>query len=103
MEPVRTTKEAYVIGARETVRGFQLIGVPGCEVTSSSEALDILDRITKENYTLIIISASVAQQITGEINELRKETTIPIIVVSDANAQVEKDHFQKMFRSFLGF
>lgn len=103
MEPVRTSKEAYVIGARETVRGFQLIGVPGCEVASSSEALDILNRIIKENYTLIIISSSVAQQMIEEINELRKETTIPIIVVSDANAQVEKDYFQKMFRSFLGF
>ena len=103
MEPVRTTKEAYVIGARETVRGFQLIGVPGCEVTSSSEALDILDRILKGNYTLVIISASVAQQMQEEINDLRKETTIPIIVVSDANTQVERDYFQKMFRSFLGF
>ncbi|MHA2358253.1 MAG: V-type ATP synthase subunit F, partial [Candidatus Heimdallarchaeaceae archaeon] len=98
-----TAKKAFVIGARETVRGFQLIGVPGKEVTSSEEALKLLENILSEDYILVIISTSIAEDIEEKIHDYRKELLTPIVIVSDVNVKVDKDHNQKMFKSFLGF
>jgi len=103
MEPITKAKKAFVIGARETVRGFQLIGVPGKEVTSTAEALEILEKILNEDYILVIISASIAKEIEEEIENYRKELLTPIVIVSDVNMKVDKDNLQKMFKSFLGF
>ncbi len=101
-EMLGSSKRAFVLGARETVRGFQLIGVEGKEVSNASEALEILEKAIEEKYSLIIISASTAEEIQDTIDVYRIEEETPIIVVSDVNTPVDKKDLEKQFRKFIG-
>ncbi len=98
-----TTKKAYVIGARETVRGFNLIGIPGEEVSTPDETLTTLDRILQEDYSLIMISASSIIEIEDTIEQIRLENSTPIIVLSDANMKLDPKDIEKKFRRFIGY
>ena len=102
MEDTNITTKAFVIGARETVRGFQLIGVPGKEARKSSEILEILEEAINKDYALIIISASAAYLIEKQLDEIRLDTPIPIFVISDVNLKVDVKDLEKKFRSFIG-
>ncbi len=102
MEDLETSKKAFVIGARETVRGFHLIGVPGEEVNDPKEAAELLEQALSEKYSLIIISASIASEIQDIIDEYRIEKQTPIIVVSDVNLQVDKRELEEKFKQFIG-
>ncbi len=102
MADLGTTKKAFVIGARETVRGFNLIGVPGKEVKDSAEVMEILEEVLEQDYSVIILSASCTFEIENQIIELRKNVQTPIIIVSDVNMQVDVKQIEKQFRSFVG-
>ena len=103
MEDLKTTKKAFVIGARETVRCFNLIGIPGKEVTDSGEAKELLEQVLKEQYSLIIISGSIASKIQDVIDNYRIESQTPITIISDLNTKIHKDDIEKKFRKFIGF
>ncbi|MHA1198731.1 MAG: V-type ATP synthase subunit F [Candidatus Heimdallarchaeaceae archaeon] len=94
--------KAFVIGARETVRGFQLIGVAGKEVSEPSDILETLDDALQKDYALIIISASTAYKVEDQLEEIRLETHTPIFVVSDVNLKVDTKDLEKKFRKFIG-
>jgi len=102
MEDSEITTRAFVIGARETVRGFQLIGVPGKEAKTASEILEVLDDAINKDYALIIISASAAYKIENQLDEIRFDTPIPIFVISDVNLKVDTKDLEKKFKSFIG-
>ena len=98
----RDVNNAYVIGVRETVRGFHLIGIPGKIVNNAEEAKCELEKVIKEKYSLIVISATVAEEIAELIEALRKEFPIPIIVISDLNTKVDMSLLEKSFKTFFG-
>ncbi|MBY9001533.1 MAG: V-type ATP synthase subunit F [Candidatus Heimdallarchaeota archaeon] len=102
MEKLGITNKAYVIGARETVRGFHLIGVPGKEASSSTEVLETLDEALNQDYSVIILSASCIFEIEDQIAEIRKNVQTPIIIISDVNTKVDEKQIKKQFRSFVG-
>ena len=102
MADLGTTKKVFVIGARETVRGFNLIGVPGKEVHDSAEVMETLEEVLEQDYSVIILSASCTFEIENQIIELRKNVQTPIIIVSDVNMQVDVKQIEKQFRSFVG-
>jgi len=94
--------KAFVIGARETVRGFHLIGVAGQEAFEKSAILEALDYALEHDYALIILSASAAYKIEDTLESIRLETTTPIIVISDVNLKVDIKDLEKKFRKFIG-
>ncbi|MCE7742608.1 MAG: hypothetical protein GOP50_09130 [Candidatus Heimdallarchaeota archaeon] len=102
MQESDLTSKAFVIGARETVRGFQLIGVPGKEVSEPSKILETLDDALQKDYALIIISAVTAYKIEDQLDKIRLETPTPIFVVSDVNLKVDIKELEKKFRKFIG-
>jgi vacuolar-type H+-ATPase subunit F/Vma7 len=102
MQDSDITTRAFVIGARETVRGFHLIGVPGKEARETSEILEILEDAIKQDYALIIMSASAAYLIENKLDEIRLDTPTPIFVISDVNLKVDVKDLEKKFRSFIG-
>lgn len=102
MVDLGTTKKAFVIGARETVRGFNLIGVPGKEAHDSAEVMEILLEVLEQDYSVIILSASSTFEIEDQIIELRKNVQTPIIIVSDVNMKVDVKQIEKQFKSFVG-
>ena len=102
MQESDLTSKAFVIGARETVRGFQLIGVEGKEVSTPSEILETLDDALSADYALIIISASAAYKIEDQLESIRLDNPIPIFVVSDVNLKVDVKELETKFRKFIG-
>ncbi len=102
MQESDLTNKVFVIGARETVRGFNLIGVPGKEALDASEILETLDDALEKDYALIIISASAAYTIEDQLEEIRLETLTPILVISDVNLKVDTKDLEKKFRKFIG-
>ncbi|MEE9409585.1 MAG: V-type ATP synthase subunit F [Candidatus Heimdallarchaeota archaeon] len=102
MTELSSSKKVFVIGARETVRGFNLIGILGKEVKETSEAIELLEKILQEDYSLVIISASVAFEMQDIIDDYRIVEKTPIIIVSDLNMKVEKRELEKKFRKFIG-
>ena len=102
MQDSDLTKKVFVIGSRETVRGFQLIGVPGKEANEASEILEVLDEALNKEYALIVISASAAYKIEQQLETIRFEVATPIFVISDVHLKVDVKDLEKKFRKFIG-
>jgi len=103
MSDLESSKKAFVIGARETVRGFNLIGVPGQEVFTPEETLEKLEETLQKDYTLIILSASVTIGIEDTLEKIRLESATPIIVLSDVNEKLDPRELETKFRKFIGY
>ncbi|MHA1221814.1 MAG: V-type ATP synthase subunit F [Candidatus Heimdallarchaeaceae archaeon] len=95
--------KAFVIGTRESVKGFNLIGVSGREVSSVEEAISVLDEVIQKDYSIILISASIAYLIEKELDVYRKEVVKPIVVISDLNMKADLKELEKKFKQFIGF
>ena len=70
------------IGSRDTIIGFKLLGVSLFPATKKDEAVEILDKLVKEEYAVIFVTEDIAGQIFEEIERLQKTsfasiTTIP--------------------------
>ena len=80
-----------------------LVGVPGEEVSTPDETLETLERILQQDYSLIMISASVIIEIEDTIEQIRLENSTPIIILSDANMKLDPKEIEKKFRRFIGY
>jgi len=71
-----------LIGNRDTIIGFKLLGVSLFPTIKKDEAVEILDKLVKEEYAVIFVTEDIACQIFEEIERLQKTsfasiTTIP--------------------------
>ncbi|MBR0033239.1 MAG: V-type ATP synthase subunit F [Treponema sp.] len=82
--------EYFVIGEREIVLGFNLVGVKGSIVATKSEALDAFSRLTGHGGTvsvpvderpkILILTEEVSQMLEEEVLEWQKGAQYPLIV-----------------------
>jgi len=73
--------KAYVIGNKDTVLGFQLIGIPGISVWNGNEASEALKKIINlEEAKIVFISEDLSTQIQNEIDNFRSKNQDLIIV-----------------------
>jgi len=72
-----------VIGGRETVMGFKALGLETCPVTNAQEASQTLRRLTRESqdYAIIYIEETLAQELSAEINRYKDSPTPAIILI----------------------
>ena len=71
----------YCIGDADTVRGFRLAGVEGCEAQTSTEAAAALGRaLAQPDIGIVILSASVARGLGTELDRWQGERARPLIV-----------------------
>jgi len=71
-----------LIGNRDTIIGFNLLGVSLFPTSKKDEAVEILDKLVKEECAVIFVTEDIASQIYEEIERLQKTsfasiTTIP--------------------------
>jgi len=71
-----------LIGNRDTIIGFKLLGVSLFPTSKKDEAVEILDKLVKEECAVIFVTEDIASQIYEEIERLQKTsfasiTTIP--------------------------
>jgi len=73
--------QAFVIGDRDMVIGFQLVGVRGVAVSSVDEARRALSKAVENmEIGIVIISEEFSTRMRDKIDELRLSRTIPLIV-----------------------
>ena len=72
---------ALVIGDRDMVTGFQLVGIKGIEVATVDEARRTLVK-TVENFdvSIVIVSEDFSTELRATIDELRLNRIAPLIV-----------------------
>jgi len=73
--------QAFVIGDRDMVTGFQLVGVRGAVVSSVDEAWRALSKVIENvEVGIVIISEDFSTKMQDKINKLRLSRTNPLIV-----------------------
>ena len=96
--------KTYVIGDKDLVLSFNLIGIPGLSVSSRNEALETLKKIiaTKEEK-IIFISEDLSTLIEDELNEIRLKNSGILIVEVPGRSEVkgELPSVQKLIQRIL--
>ena len=79
--------EYFVIGERELVLGFKLVGVDGAIAVNRTEALDAFNRVTgmgdvpvPERPKVLILTEEVSSLLDDEVVAWQKKATYPLIV-----------------------
>lgn len=73
--------EGYIIGDKDLVLGFRLVGIKGISVSNKKEAFEALRRIINEgNAKIVFISEDLSVQIQDELNAIRSRNNGPLIV-----------------------
>ena len=72
-----------VIGGKDTVIGFKAVGLEACPASNSTEALQALRDLTKEDseYAIIYIEEKLAQDLTHEIDRFKDSPSPAIIMI----------------------
>lgn len=73
--------QGFVIGDRNMITGFKLVGVDGAEVTTPQEAKQTLSKaLTRNDIAIIIISEEFSSKLREEIDKERLSHVTPLIV-----------------------
>lgn len=93
-----------VIGSRVFITSFQLAGVQGMKVDSSSEALTEINKLTgKNDVGLVLLSDDIAKEIRDELTDIRAKTPIPLIFELPApGSKKEKVDYRALLKQILG-
>ena len=78
-----------LIGNRDTIIGFKLLGISLFPINKRDEALEILNKLVKEEYAVIFVTEEIACQIVDEINMLQKTSFASITIIP---SKLEKKH-----------
>ena len=70
-----------LIGNRETIIGFKLLGVSIFPVKKKEESVEILNILVKEEYAVIFITEEIGCQIIEEIEILQKTSFTSITII----------------------
>ncbi len=71
----------FVMGDKQTLLGFGLVGVPGEEISAAEQAHATLDALLdRDDMKLILITEDLAAQMRDRVDELRLNRLHPVIV-----------------------
>ncbi len=82
----------FVIGDRNMVLGFRLVGVEGKEVNSADAAEQALDEaMLNSEIAVVMISQQFSSELRNHIDDIRKERVSPIIMEIPGSAGSQKE------------
>lgn len=70
-----------LIGEKEVIIGFNLVGMKLFPVVNSDEAIKALKDCNKNNFAIVFITDSIAQVIIDKIEEYQKISSISICIL----------------------
>lgn len=70
-----------LVGDKDSIIGFQLLGISIFTVNSKEETINILNELIKEKYAAVFITEDTASQIFDEIVELQKKYLISVTII----------------------
>lgn len=82
----------FIIGDRNMVLGFRLVGVEGKEVNSADAAGQALDEaMLNSEIAVVMISQQFSNELRNHIDDIRKERVSPIIMEIPGSAGPQKE------------
>lgn len=85
-----------LVGDRDSIIGFKLLGISLFPVTNKEETISILNELIKEKYAAVFITEEIASQIFEKIEELQKISLISLTIIP--NKLEKKDLGLKILR-----
>jgi len=70
-----------LVGDKDSIIGFQLLGISIFSVTNKEETINILNELIKEKYAAVFITEEIASQIFDKIEELQKKYLISVTII----------------------
>lgn len=70
-----------VLGDRDSVMGFKVLGLHVYPAETTEEARSILHKLAKENYAVIYLTEQLAASLEAEITRYKDELTPAIILI----------------------
>jgi V/A-type H+-transporting ATPase subunit F len=70
-----------IIGEKEIIIGFNLIGLQLFPVINFAEAKSALEECSRKNYQIVFITDDIAQLIIEEIEKYQKKSTMSICIL----------------------
>jgi V/A-type H+-transporting ATPase subunit F len=81
-----------LIGEKELIIGFNLVGMKLFPVVNSEEAIKALKDCNKNNFAIVFITDNIAQKIIDKIEEYQKISSISICIlpnrIKDTNLNI---------------
>ncbi len=92
------------IGRRVFITSFQLAGVLGIQIDSSSDALEKVKKTSNNNEVgLILISDDLGKEIRSQLTELRARKPIPLIFELPAPGSSKQNiDYRALLKQILG-
>lgn len=95
--------KTLVLGSKDVVLSFGVVGVEGKVVSTPDEMIRELDKsITSGNYSIIMVDESMAIPIEEKINEYRRKKGIVIVEVPSQFTMYKEKDFQEFLKKVLG-
>ena len=94
----------YVIGGREMVLGFSLLGIPGYTPASAEEFETVLrERFGDSEMALILVEDRVGAQAPVLVDELQTRKDLPLVVeIPGPNGPLEKTSIKEFIAGAIG-
>lgn len=71
-----------IIGSMDSYMGFRALGVEVSDpVIEERNAVEILESLSPEEYTIVFIAENYAEQMMDEISKRNKDTTQSVIII----------------------
>ncbi len=70
-----------LMGDKDSIIGFKLLGVDLFPVNEPAEAIKLLNKIANEKYAVVFITEKIASEMMSVIEELQRVSTISFTVV----------------------
>ena len=92
------------IGSRVFVTSFQLAGVKGIKVDTSSEALTEINKMDENSGVgLVLLSDDIGKEIRNQLTSLRAKRPIPLIFeLPSPGSKKEKVDYRALLKQILG-
>jgi len=78
---IHMVNKIALMGYRDSIIGFKLLGVDLFSVIKPEEACEKLDKIVKDKYAIVFITEEIACQIMYKIEELQMISSISFTVI----------------------
>lgn len=96
--------DLFVIGDRDTVLGFRLIGAKGTTVQNQSEARQALERaLTREEIKMLCVTCQWADELRADIDQLKESSLHPIVLeIPGSEADLPRESISEMVERMMG-
>ena len=72
-----------LMGDKDSIIGFKLLGVDLYPIKKTDEAINLLNKISKEHYAVIFITEDIAKDIIDIINEYQRVSKVSFTVLPE--------------------